>query len=118
MPELKREFDKIDYSQIPVYMRRGMMLYLELGIEPGAFLKAVLANDLHLAVKKADANNRYNLLEYIDFFLSGFPERSWGSYERVYYWMITRKAHHADIITQEKIDVLIDSLSRHLDSDR
>jgi len=118
MPELKREFDKVDYSQIPVYMRRGMMLYLELGIEAGGFLMAVLANDLHFAVKKADQTNRYNLLEYIDFFLDGFPDRSWGSYENVYYWMLNRKAHHADTITQEKIDVLVNSLSEHNDSER
>lgn len=95
MNETKEGFGHIDYSKLPEYMRRGMKLYLEYGEELGGFLKAVLANDLHFAVKRADGTNRFNLLTYIDFFLGQLPDRSWGSYENVYYWMLSRKAHHA-----------------------
>ena len=92
---MEETFKKVNYNEIPEYMRRGMKLYLEYGEQPGGFLTAVLANDLHFAVKKADVNNRFHLLQYIDFFLGELPDRAWGSYENVYYWMIHRKAYHA-----------------------
>lgn len=91
MEEKKKEFPNVDYSQIPDHMQEGMREYLEYGRKPGGFLLALLANDLHFAVKWADCTNRYKLLEYTDFFLSEIPSRAWGSYENVYYWMISRQ---------------------------
>ncbi len=40
----------IDYAPLPQHLRAGMRRYLELGVPPGSFLRAVLRNDLSAAV--------------------------------------------------------------------
>jgi len=89
-----KEFAHVDYSQIPQHMREGMEGYLEYGWELGGFLYSILTNDLRGTVKRADINNRFKLLEWIDFCLGELPGKSWGSPEAVSYWTRFREDHH------------------------
>lgn len=73
-----------DYSKVPVhYMLSGMQRYVEHGIEPGSFLRAVLENDLFRAVGAADATNIENLKEWCMFIYNDIPASIWGSPEKV-----------------------------------
>lgn len=62
--------------------------YLQDGIPPGDFLRAVLANDLVGAVGRADKENLHNLPAYANYLYwelpgRGSPNCPWGSYEAV-----------------------------------
>jgi len=94
--ELQKEFEYIDYEQLPPHMKQGMRDYLEEGIPVGGFLHSVLTNDLRGTVKRADTNNRFQLLPWIDFCLGELPGDSWGSSEKVAYWMKFRQKLHRD----------------------
>lgn len=60
--------------------------YLMHGFEPGGFLTSVLANDLQLAVGRADAWNKERLPEIVDEVVFKMPAISIGSYKAVQDW--------------------------------
>lgn len=68
------------------YLDEALENYLMHGYEPGGFLTSVLANDLQLAVGRADSFNRKNLPEIVDAVVFNVPDLAWGSYERVKDW--------------------------------
>lgn len=74
-------------GRIPLYMLPGLTRYINEGLQPGGFLEAVLANDLHLATKRGDAQNLFNLRAYTNFLLEFAPAASFGSYARVVAWV-------------------------------
>jgi hypothetical protein len=78
-----------NYSKLPMHMRTGVQLYLEQGIEPGSFLRAVLENDLAGAARRADEVNRKFLFEWAEFLHNELPANSWGSPEIVDRWLET-----------------------------
>lgn len=82
--------EPIDYSPLPDYMRDGMRLYLEHGIEPGSFLTAVLSNDLMAAAGAADSKNRHLLFGYAQWLYNHAPHGSFGSRESVKAWIEAR----------------------------
>lgn len=57
-------------------------------LPPGAFFKAVLANDLAGAVSKADPTNLGLLPAYVAYCINHAPIECWGSYEKVNLWTI------------------------------
>lgn len=78
---------QVDYSKCPSkHMEHGVRLYVEEGISPGSFLKAVLANDFMGAVGRADSSNGELLREWAMFVYNYLPTDCWGSYERVNNW--------------------------------
>lgn len=80
----------IDYSTLPEHMQDGMRLYIESGINPGSFLRAVLENNLMEALGRADHINRHALFEYGSFLYNEAPPNCFGSPENVAAWI---KAH-------------------------
>lgn len=68
-----------DYSSIPEHLREGLDRWLRHGIEPGSFLRAVLANDLYSAVTRADPVSLAALKPIIQFLYDQAPEGSFGS---------------------------------------
>ena len=60
--------------------------YLMYGFEPGGFLTAVLANDLRLAVGRADHWNKDRLPEIVNEIVFKMPALSIGSYDAVKDW--------------------------------
>lgn len=78
---------QVDYSKCPSKrMEPSVRLYVEEGISPGSFLKAVLANDFMGAVGRADSSNGELLREWAMFVYNYLPTDCWGSYERVNEW--------------------------------
>lgn len=72
---------------LPSHMHDGMMRYIEYGIEPGGFAMAVLANDLGMAVGRADSTNGHFLKQWALFCYNDIPMDSKGSYEKVNAWI-------------------------------
>ena len=72
---------------LPENLRGGMTRYLQHGIEPGSFLRAVLENDLLNAFGRADNENKRNLEEIVRWIYNYAPADSWGSTAKVEAWM-------------------------------
>ena len=74
---------------LPERMRPGILRYLNDGVIPGSFLKAVLENDLVGALGAADDTNRALIWHYTNMLYNAFPARGlgcWGSPEAVQDW--------------------------------
>ena len=72
---------------IPDHMMDGLTRYIESGIPPGDFLSAVLSNNLHEAVTRADDENVKNLPAYLGYLVNEAPSNCWGSREKVKEWI-------------------------------
>jgi hypothetical protein len=77
----------IDYSVLPEHMQEGAREYVELGREPGDFLRAILCNELVEAWQRADSVNRANLGAWIQWLLSEAPLACWGSPAKEQAWV-------------------------------
>lgn len=76
-------------DRIPERMHGGIQRYLNDGIIPGSFLKAVLENDLVGATGQADDENRHLLWHYANMLYNAFPARGvgcWGSPQALEDW--------------------------------
>jgi hypothetical protein len=82
----------IDYERLPFGLRDGMRNYLMYGVIPGAFLEAVLENDLVNATGYADGENKRHLCEIVQWCINEIPVVSWGSEDRVRTWVKERAA--------------------------
>ena len=79
--------DWFDYSRIPDITRNSLDAYAEEGRPTGGFLEAVLANDLHQAVARADSQNREALPTIVLYIVNNLPRRCWGSTKKVNAWI-------------------------------
>lgn len=77
----------INYELLPEHMREGMRRYIEHGILPGSFLRAVLTNDLMEACGQADDINLARLADYARFLYNYAPRGAYGSKENVAEWI-------------------------------
>lgn len=68
-------------------MLDALTRYRDRGVEPGGFLSAILANDFVEAASRADHENLSNLAAYACFLYNEMPMGSWGSYEKVRWWI-------------------------------
>lgn len=64
---------------IPKVIKDSLDLYINEGIMPGSFLRAVLTNDLASAVFKADSNNLAALKDIMLYIYNEVPSDAWGS---------------------------------------
>lgn len=73
-------------DQVPAHTAEALERYLFDGLEPGGFLSAVLANDLHRASQNADQVNM-DYIGYIARWLVHYaPANSYGSYATILQW--------------------------------
>jgi hypothetical protein len=78
----------ISYDTVPVsYMASGMRRYIENGIEPGGFMRALLRNDLRGAVAAADAMNLVHIPHWVVWLENNLPGAAWGSDDRYTAWI-------------------------------
>jgi hypothetical protein len=68
------------------YLDEALENYLMHGFEPGGFLTSVLANDLYLALGRADFWSKQNLERIVARVLYNMPGMSYGSYTAVKDW--------------------------------
>ena len=64
---------------IPKVIKDSLDRYINEGIMPGSFLRAVLTNDLAGAVFKADSNNLAALKDIMLYVYNEVPANAWGS---------------------------------------
>ena len=81
----------INYESLPEGLQGGLMQYIEHGIEPGGFLKAVLTNDLFGAFGQADSINRHRMFDIFQWLYNEAPSQCWGSKERFEAWIEKRR---------------------------
>lgn len=77
----------INYSNLPPHMHGAIQRYIDNGIEPGSFLKAVLSNDLVQAFGAADEFNSAAMRDWAMFLYNEAPSGCWGSREKVHNWI-------------------------------
>lgn len=84
---MKQVREGLDRYKIHESCASGIALYVECGIQPGSFLRAVLANDLIAACFMADHTNRTLLGEYACLLTFHLPQECWGHPEKVKTWI-------------------------------
>ncbi len=76
----------IDYSKLPEHIRPGVRRYIENGILPGDFLKAVICNKLKESFMFADDTNLLRMQDIVSFFYNEAPIACWGSSKEMLAW--------------------------------
>ena len=66
---------------LPYRMLTGIQRYVDHGIAPGSFLKAIISNDLRSAVEHADDENMVLIPAYVGYLFNKVPGGCWGSAE-------------------------------------
>lgn len=72
---------------VPPHIMRGLDRYVQMRAQPGAFLTAVLENDLHSAVLYADEQALTNLHAVVIFVVNVLPVSIQGSPDKVNAWL-------------------------------
>ena len=72
---------------IPERMMGSIERYVENGIIPGRFLKAIIENNLSDAVGQADIENLQNIPAYVSYFFNEVPSACWGSKKKMDKWV-------------------------------
>ena len=93
--------------KIPERMHEGILNYVNHGILPGDFLKAIITNDLKEAVNRADDENLDLLVAYVSLFYNHTPFPCYGSKHKMDAWVIYHRNLNA--IATETFGVLNDS---------
>lgn len=76
-----------EYAAIPERMQEALKRYVLESVKPGDFLSAVLSNNLHGAVSRADSENLPLLPLYVRWLYNVAPSDCWGSSENVKAWL-------------------------------
>ena len=76
---------------IPERMMPAIDRYITQGISPGTFLTAVICNNLHDALSRADDENLQNLPAFVAYFYNNAPAPCWGSPAKMKKWITDRK---------------------------
>ena len=87
----------INYERLPPHLQGGVQRYIEQGIPPGGFLTAVITNNLLLAILHADSISLAALPEIVRFFYNEGPAQSWGTDEKMKWWMKTGHKKYMDL---------------------
>jgi hypothetical protein len=72
---------------IPERIERSIRSYVEHGVEPGGFVRAVLENDLQAAVQRADPDCFVALRSICHHIFNCIPEKAWGSRLKIAVWL-------------------------------
>lgn len=75
---------------------RSLRDYADHGVPVGGFLSAVLCNDLHDAVSRADESSYANLRAICIYAVWKLPAASHGSRERVAAWLEAKSRERAE----------------------
>jgi hypothetical protein len=76
----------LNYERLPEHDREGARMWIENGVLPGDFLRAVISNNLKLAFMYADEINTERMKDIVSFWYNEAPMDCWGSEEKVTKW--------------------------------
>lgn len=76
----------IDYDTIPPAVREAIDRWVTHGIPAGHFVMAVLANDLHGAISRADERSLAALHSIVAYVYNEIPNNAWGSPDKLRAW--------------------------------
>ncbi len=76
----------LNYESMPASLRPGTKLYVEKGILPGSFLRAVISNNLKESFAQADEINQMRMFEIVKWWYQEAPSPCWGSEEKMNTW--------------------------------
>jgi hypothetical protein len=79
------------YMLIPPKTKEALRLWEALGVRPGSFTSAVLANNLLDAVCCADPDNLAELKNIVQYVYNEMPGNCWGSPEKCAEWQEARR---------------------------
>lgn len=68
-------------------IKASLKRYVENKIPTGGFLRAVLENNLFVAIGRADIQNRNKLHNICIYIYNELPSNCWGSKEKVEKWL-------------------------------
>lgn len=88
-----------DESLCPPVIVESLKAYAQ-GRPTGDFLRAVLSNDLHSAVMRADAINGPALQHIVAFVRANLPMAAWGSLERVEKWLAAKREERKAVVAR------------------
>jgi hypothetical protein len=81
------DFALLDKSYgIPEHIAHSFENYLIHGFSPGGFVTSILANDIFLAVGRADGINRQFIPQIVNWIIFNMPPESIGSYQAIEDW--------------------------------
>lgn len=78
-------------NKIPERMLSAIHAYIDGGVIPGGFLRAVICNNMREACCLADEENLQNLPAYVKYFYNNAPGICWGSKERMRAWVTAKE---------------------------
>ena len=77
----------VSYAGLPEHMQDGARLYVEQGLRPGSFMRAVLENNLVAAASNGDSINQNALFQWATWLYSEAPGSCWGNPKAVQDWI-------------------------------
>lgn len=75
-----------NYERLPEQNRAGAKLWIEQGVLPGDFLRAVISNQLKESFMYADSENINRMFDVVSFWYNEAPSECWGSLDKVAKW--------------------------------
>lgn len=75
-----------DYASAPDGWGEVWQRYVEKGISPGSFGRALLCNNLAASVLRADPDNKAILAKHVQWLWENMPAEAWGSEEAYEQW--------------------------------
>lgn len=85
--DLNRPVYSDNINLIPSHMQDGILRYIEDGIRGGAFMTAVLSNQLQEAFQLGDQSNIEAMQYWVTYLYNYAPRDCYGSPEAVDYWV-------------------------------
>jgi hypothetical protein len=79
-------YTRTPVGPIPSHLFDGLERYIKLHLRPGHFLQAVIANDLHEAVSRADAASLLMTTRLCKFLHNYVSSMCWGDREKLDAW--------------------------------
>jgi hypothetical protein len=93
------------YLDAPVHILDSINRFVEHGLEPGSFVKAVLSNDLAGAFKTADTASLRGLEDILGYCRWKIPATCWGSPAKVKNWRGIQSPKQGEGDTPEEVVV-------------
>lgn len=83
-------YNKDDYKDVPERLLMSLDMYAQEKRPVGSFLKAVLENDLFMAVGYADPESMACLKKIVTYIHCQLPSGCWGSKDNVKEWLSSK----------------------------